>query len=80
MTVRVNFTGQDHLRDPAASFARLRAGGPVVSVRFPIIGRVWVTTTEDATSRMLKASDAFTLRRNDGAPMSNAAADAAPSE
>ena len=66
MTVRVNFTGQDHLRDPAASFARLRAGGPVVSVRFPIIGRVWVTTTEDATSRMLKASDAFTLRRNDG--------------
>jgi cytochrome P450 PksS len=66
MTVRVNFTGQDHLRDPAASFARLRADGPVVSVRFPIIGRVWVTTTEDATSRMLKASDKFTLRRNDG--------------
>jgi len=66
MTVRVNFTGQDHLRDPAASFAQLRAEGPVVSVRFPIIGRVWVTTTEDATSRMLKASDKFTLRRNDG--------------
>jgi cytochrome P450 len=66
MTVRVNFIGQDHLRDPAASFAKLRAEGPVVSVRFPIIGRVWVTTTEDATTRMLKASDSFTLRRNDG--------------
>jgi cytochrome P450 PksS len=64
MTPRLNFTGQDYLRNPGAGIAQLRAAGPVVQVRFPIIGKVWVTTTEDATGRMLKASQSFTLRRN----------------
>ena len=64
MTPRLDFTGQDYLRNPAAGIAKLRDAGPVVQVRFPIIGQVWVTTTEDAANRMLKASQSFTLRRN----------------
>jgi cytochrome P450 len=38
----------------------------VVETRFPIVGKVWITTTYDATARVLKDSATFTLRR-DGA-------------
>jgi cytochrome P450 len=66
MTVRLDFTGQDYLRNPAAGIQRLRSAGAVVEVRFPIIGRTWVTTTQEATDRMLKDSRTFTIRK-DGA-------------
>jgi hypothetical protein len=39
-------SSQDLLRDPAAGLAKLRAAGPVVEVRFPIIGKTWITTTK----------------------------------
>ena len=38
----------------------------MVATRFPIIGKVWVTTTYETTARVLKDSTTFTLRR-DGA-------------
>lgn len=63
---RVDFTSEAFFRDPTVGIAALRARGPVVATRFPIIGRVWVTTTYDATARVLKDSATFTLRR-DGA-------------
>jgi hypothetical protein len=44
--------------------AKLRAAGPVVEVRFPIIGRTWVTTTSDLASHVLKDSETFTMRKN----------------
>lgn len=59
-----DFMSQDYFRDPAAGTARLRAAGPVVSVQFPIIGRVWVATTQELASRVLKNDATFTLRRN----------------
>lgn len=59
-----DFMSQDYFRDPAAGTARLRAAGPVVSVQFPIIGRVWVATTQELASRVLKDDATFTLRRN----------------
>jgi hypothetical protein len=40
----------------------LRSAGPVVQVRFPIIGKVWITTTQELAGRMLKDSQTFTLR------------------
>jgi cytochrome P450 len=67
MTLPIDFTSQDYLRDPAAGIERLRAAAPVVEVRFPIIGKTWVTTTEDAAGRMLKDSETFTLRKDSGA-------------
>jgi cytochrome P450 PksS len=67
MSGLVDLTSQEFFRDPSAGVARLRAVGPVVEIRFPIVGRVWITTTFETTSRMLKDSETFTLRK-DGAP------------
>jgi hypothetical protein len=61
---RVDFTSQDYLRDPAAGLTKLRAAGPVVQVRFPIIGRTWITTTNDLAGRVLKDSETFGMRQN----------------
>ncbi|MBI5319748.1 cytochrome P450 [Bradyrhizobium sp.] len=63
---RVDFTGQDYFRNPAASLERLRHQGPVVEVRFPIVGRVWVTTTQALVDRVLKDTETFTIRKADG--------------
>src|SRR6516162_1005432 len=66
MTVRVDFGSQEYFRDPAAEIEKLRAAGPVVEVRFPIVGKVWTTTTQDLADRVLKDSETFTLRKDDG--------------
>src|SRR5499426_1709965 len=66
MKVQVDFTSQSFFRDPAAEIERLRAAGPVVATRFPIVGKVWITTTYDAAARVLKDSQTFTLRKDGG--------------
>jgi cytochrome P450 PksS len=66
MNLRTDFTSQDYLRNPAAALERLRASGPVVQTTFPIVGKVWVTTTQEMAARVLKDSETFTLRRDDG--------------
>jgi cytochrome P450 len=63
VSLKFDFTSQEFLRDPAAGAARLREAGPVVETRFPIIGNVWITTTQDAAGRVLKDSANFTLRK-----------------
>jgi cytochrome P450 len=65
-TMRVDFTSQAFFRDPAAGIERLRASGPVLETWFPIVGKVWVTTTYDSTARVLKDSATFTLRKEGG--------------
>src|SRR4051794_40666864 len=62
--LRMDFTSQDYLRDPAGGLAKLRAAGPIVEVRLPIIGRTWITTTSDLAVRVLKDNDTFTMRKN----------------
>lgn len=66
MTSQFDFTSQHYFRNPAASLERLRDEGPVVEVNFPIVGRVWTTTTQALADRVLKDSDTFTLRKEDG--------------
>ncbi|MGY8661102.1 cytochrome P450 [Bradyrhizobium sp. UFLA05-109] len=66
MTPRIDFTSEAFFRDPPRGIAKLRASGPVVATRFPLIGDVWVTTTHDATAEVLKDGATFTLRREDG--------------
>ena len=51
MALRFDFASEAFLRDPQAGVAQLRAIGPVVATKFPIIGRVWVTTTYEAAGR-----------------------------
>jgi cytochrome P450 len=67
MTMRIDFTSEEFFRDPAIAVASLRASAPVVATRFPIVGKVWVTTTYETTAEMLKDSSTFTLRKEDGA-------------
>jgi cytochrome P450 len=67
MAKRVDFTSEEFFRDPATAVAALRASAPVVATRFPIVGKVWVTTTYETTAQMLKDSSTFTLRKEDGA-------------
>jgi cytochrome P450 PksS len=62
--LRFDFTSQDYFRDPATSLAALRTGGSVIEVRFPIVGKTWITTTGEMASRILKDSDTFTMRKD----------------
>ncbi|MGE5513779.1 MAG: cytochrome P450 family protein [Bacteroidota bacterium] len=66
MTQSADFSSQEYFRNPAAGIAKLRAAGPVIDVRFPIVGRVWITTTQELAGRVLKDSQTFTLRKNGG--------------
>jgi cytochrome P450 len=66
MTQQVDFASEDFFRDPASGIAALRARGPVVATRFPIVGNVWVTTTYETTAQVLKDSSTFSLRKEDG--------------
>ena len=59
MAQRVDFTSEAFFRDPAVTVAMLRAIGPAVETRFPIVGKVWVTTTYEATAHVLKESATF---------------------
>ncbi|MBN9007671.1 MAG: cytochrome P450 [Rhizobiales bacterium] len=67
MTLPIDFRTQDYLRDPAATIEKLRSSGPVVEIRFPIVGKTWITTTQEMASRVLKDSTTFTLRKDSGA-------------
>jgi len=66
MTVHADFTSQAYFRNPAAAIAKLRAAGPVVEIRFPLVGEVWTTTTQDLANQVLRDSRTFTLRKDDG--------------
>jgi cytochrome P450 PksS len=66
MTPRIDFTSEAFFRDPPKGIATLRAAGPLVATRFPLVGDVWITTTHDATAQVLKDDTTFTLRREDG--------------
>jgi cytochrome P450 len=66
MTLKADFASQDYFRNPAAAIEKLRASGPVVEVRFPIIGKVWATTTQALADRVLKDTATFTIRKDNG--------------
>jgi cytochrome P450 PksS len=66
MKVEADFASQDFFRDPAVGLKKLQAAGPVIKVDFPIVGRVWVTTTQEMASRVLKDGRVFTLRNDAG--------------
>ena len=64
--VDFDFTSEAFFRDPQAGVAQLRSIGPAVATKFPIVGRVWVTTTYEAAAHVLKDSNTFTLRKEGG--------------
>src|SRR5579859_6243616 len=46
-------------RDPLPTFTAMRQAGPVVPIRLPFVGRVWVTTTHAAAQAMVKDNALF---------------------
>jgi cytochrome P450 PksS len=66
MTIHADFTSQEYFRNPAAEIAKLRAAGRVVVVRFPLVGTIWTPTTQDLANQVLRDSQTFTVRKEDG--------------
>jgi cytochrome P450 PksS len=64
--LNVDLTSEDFFRDPRPQLRRLREAGPVVEVKLPLFGRVWMATTQETVSRVLKDSATFSLRKPDG--------------
>jgi cytochrome P450 len=57
--VRFDFFSQDAKRNPFPQMAAIRAEGPLVQVKFPILGRMHLATTWDAVSDFLKGGEHF---------------------
>jgi len=66
MTLDADFASPDYYRNPAAAIERLRAAGPVVQVRFPLVGVVWTPTTQALADRILKDTETFAIRNEKG--------------
>jgi cytochrome P450 len=64
VSAMLDFTSQEYLRDPVTGLAKLRAAGSVLKVRFPIIGKTWITTTSELASTVLKDNATFAMRKN----------------
>jgi cytochrome P450 len=62
--LRISFTSQGYLRDPSRTLKSLRAAGPLLKVRFPIIGKTWITTNSELAAQVLKDSHTFSMRFN----------------
>ncbi len=61
--MRMNvLTDQAFYRDPFPALAAMRAEGPLVRSKIPIIGKVWLTTTHAAATAVLKDSETYTQR------------------
>jgi cytochrome P450 len=67
MTVSADFASQEYFRNPAAAIEKLRAAGPIVEVHFPMIGKVWTPTTQALADQVLKDTETFTIRSDNGA-------------
>jgi cytochrome P450 len=66
MSLHADFASQAYFRNPGAAIEKLRTAGGVVEVRFPIVGRVWTTTTQALADQVLKDTETFTVRKEDG--------------
>lgn len=58
-SARFDLRGQDFLNDPAPLLARMQQAGPMVRVRVPVLGTIWMTTTDAAARQLLKDNENF---------------------
>ena len=54
-----DLTSREFLTDPGPILARMRAEGPLVRTRLPLIGEIWLTTTDAGARTLLKSPDLF---------------------
>jgi cytochrome P450 len=57
--VQFDLTSQTFKQNPYPTLARMRELGPVIRVRFPLIGKVWMATTYDAVNDLLRDHHRF---------------------
>lgn len=57
--VKLDIQGAAFKRNPFPTFAAMRAAGPVIPLKLPLLGRAWATTTHEATLAMVKDNDLF---------------------
>jgi cytochrome P450 len=57
--VHFDWQSQAFKQDPFPTLAEMRAAGPLIRVRFPIFGRVWLATTYDAVNDLLRDHHRF---------------------
>lgn len=66
MFYKTFLTDPSFMADPAPYLADLRQQGPLVRTRLPIIGEIWIATTQEALGLVLKDNENFSMRRADG--------------
>jgi cytochrome P450 len=54
-----DLTSQAFKRDPFPTLVRMREQGPVIRVRIPLLGKVWMATTYDAVNDLLRDHHRF---------------------
>ncbi|SIN59980.1 Cytochrome P450 [Parasphingorhabdus marina DSM 22363] len=60
MTVhKFDLQSADYMRNPFPTLAAMRAAGPVIRLKVPLMGKVWCATTHEAVGNFLKAADRF---------------------
>ncbi|SMY07751.1 Biotin biosynthesis cytochrome P450 [Flavimaricola marinus] len=57
--MQLDLTDPAFLTDPDETLSRLRAEGGLVRTRIPLIGQVWLTTTDAGARALLKSPDLF---------------------
>jgi len=57
--VRLDLRKQAFKQDPFPTLERLRKSGPLIRTRMPIIGKMWLATTYDAVSDLLRDHHRF---------------------
>ncbi len=59
--LKIDLVGRAFKQDPYPTFAKMRAAGPVIPVKLPFIGSIWMTTTHAAALAAVKDSELFVL-------------------
>lgn len=57
--VPIDLTSRAFKENPFPTLARIREAGPVIRIRFPILGKVWMATTYDAVNDLLRDHHQF---------------------
>lgn len=57
--IKINLAGQPFRQNPIEEFGKLRQLGPLIRVKIPVIGQLWMATTFDACSQVLRNPKQF---------------------
>ncbi len=58
-THKFDLQSAEYMRDNFPTLAAMRAAGPIIRLKVPLMGKVWCATTHEAVSDFLKGADKF---------------------